>query len=87
MDLRSIIKGDAFDRSYEALMRKMRSAGITVSTVSTNSQSPAELSTMQNIARWGGGRYYRADDQTKIPKIVVREAKTVARSGIVTGRF
>ncbi|HEX6508702.1 MAG TPA: VWA domain-containing protein [Chloroflexota bacterium] len=79
--------GDAEDTSYEALVKRIRAGGVTVSTVATNGLGYADFQTMQNIARWGGGRYYRADDPASIPKIFLREARTVARSGIITGKF
>jgi uncharacterized membrane protein len=79
--------GDAEDSDYETLLKQIRKAGITVSTVATNGQGFADYQTMQNIARWGGGRYYRADDTNSIPRIFLREARTVARSGIIEGKF
>jgi len=33
---------------------------------------------MENIAAWGGGRFYQADDPSKIPDIFLREARTLA---------
>src|SRR5205085_5588083 len=79
--------GDAEDPTYQSLLTKIHKIGITVSTVATNGLGFNDFETMQNIARWGGGRYYRGDDPATIPKIFLREAKTVARSGIIEGKF
>lgn len=79
--------GDAEDPSYQQLVQTIRASGITVSTVGTNGLGRNDFQTMQNIARWGGGRYYQADDPSKIPQIFLREARTVARLGIVQGKF
>jgi hypothetical protein len=79
--------GDAEDPSYEQLVKSIRAGGVTVSTVATNGLGMSDFQTMQDIARWGGGRYYRADDSSRIPRIFLREARTVARSGIIEGKF
>lgn len=79
--------GDAEDASYERVVKRIRAGGVTVSTVGTNGLGLADYQTMANIARWGGGRFYRADNTASIPRIFLREARTVARSGIITGRF
>jgi uncharacterized membrane protein len=79
--------GDAEDPNYENVVKRIRAGGVTVSTVATNGQGFADFQTMRNIARWGGGRYYQADNAASIPKIFLREARTVSRSGIITGKF
>jgi uncharacterized membrane protein len=79
--------GDAEDAGYQKVVERIRAGGVTVSTVGTNGQGFADFQTMRNIARWGGGRYYQADNTASIPKIFLREARTVARSGIITGKF
>jgi uncharacterized membrane protein/Mg-chelatase subunit ChlD len=79
--------GDAVSHKYERVVKAIRAGGVTVSTVVTNALSPDEYKTMKEIARWGGGRYYQADDASAVPKIFVREARTVAGSGIIEGSF
>jgi uncharacterized membrane protein len=79
--------GDAEDPAYQSIVSQIHAAGITVSTVSTNGLGRNDFQTMRDIARWGGGRYYTADDPTKIPAIFLRETRTVARLGIVQGKF
>jgi len=79
--------GDAEDPAYQQLVQQIRAGGVTVSTVSTNGLGRNDFQTMQNLARWGGGRNYVANDPSKIPQIFLREARTVARLGIVEGKF
>jgi uncharacterized membrane protein len=79
--------GDAFDPSYQRVLTSIRAQGITVSSVATNGMGYSDISTMQNIARWGGGRFYNANNPNAIPQIFLREARTFARSGIITGKF
>ncbi|HET9919810.1 MAG TPA: glutamine amidotransferase [Ktedonobacteraceae bacterium] len=78
--------GDAFD-SYGQQVIKMASEQITVSTVATNSQSFQELGTMQQIATWGKGRFYRADDPTTIPQILLKETQQAARRAVINESF
>jgi uncharacterized membrane protein/Mg-chelatase subunit ChlD len=79
--------GDAEDSTYQQLVQSIRAGGVTVSTVTTNGAGRNDFQTMQQIAQWGGGRNYKADDPSKIPQIFLREARTVARLGIVPGKF
>src|SRR5579883_1713245 len=78
--------GDAFD-SYAAQVIKMANEQITVSTVATNSQSFQELDTMQQIAAWGKGRFYRADDPSTIPQILLKETQQAARRAVINESF
>jgi len=80
--------GDAED-NYFSLVSKIRKAGITVSTVATGAAGGgfADYGLMQDIARWGGGHYYPADNVNNIPQIFLKETKQIARTGIVEERF
>jgi uncharacterized membrane protein/NAD(P)H-hydrate repair Nnr-like enzyme with NAD(P)H-hydrate epimerase domain len=79
--------GDANDPRYKALATDIHRHGITISTVVTNAVVQSDKDTMRTIAKAGGGRYYEANETKSIPRIFLHEARTVARSGIVTGRF
>lgn len=79
--------GDARDPAYGSLVRAIRAGGVTVSTVVTNAVTSSDFRTMRDIARWGGGRYYQADDPSNVPRLFLREAHTVAHSGVVAGKF
>jgi hypothetical protein len=78
--------GDAFD-DYSAQVLKIAKENITVSAVATNSQSYQELGTMQQIANWGRGRFYRADDPTAIPQVLLKETQEAARRAIINEPF
>ena len=79
--------GDAYDNAYQTLLTKIRKAGINVSTVETNASVSSDFQTMRDIARWGGGKNYPADNVTSIPRILLKVARTVAHSSIIEGRF
>jgi Putative glutamine amidotransferase len=65
----------------------MAQENITVSTVSTNSADYQELGTMINIASWGKGRFYRADDPGIIPQVLLKETERAARRTIINESF
>lgn len=78
--------GDAFD-NYADQVIKMANEQITVSTVATNSQTFQQLDTMEQIANWGKGRFYRADDPTTIPQILLKETQQAARRALINESF
>ncbi len=63
--------GEAEKSGYEAILEKMRAAGITLSTVAVGSEADAEL--LQALANGGNGRFYMTDEFSDIPKIFARE--------------
>ncbi|MCA1595876.1 MAG: glutamine amidotransferase, partial [Chloroflexi bacterium] len=79
--------GDAEDPIYAAQAANIRAGGVTISTVATDGLGMADFGTMQLIAHAGGGRFYRAQDTASVPRIFLREARTVSRSGIIEGKF
>jgi uncharacterized membrane protein len=78
--------GDAFD-NYAPQTKKMALENISISTVATNSASVDELNTMINIASWGRGRFYRADDPSSIPQVLLKETERAARRTIINETF
>ncbi|MGH9370641.1 MAG: VWA domain-containing protein [Vicinamibacterales bacterium] len=66
--------GRSYPGEYEALVRKMVDARITVSTVAVGPSADPEL--LRNLARWGQGRAYVVADATQVPEIFVKEAKS-----------
>ncbi len=79
--------GDAFDSTYASTASRIASEQITISTVATNSASAQEFATMQQIADAGKGRYYRADNASTIPQILLEETKHAARRSIIADTF
>ncbi len=78
--------GDAFD-NYAPQVTKMAKENITVSTVATNASDYQELGTMINIASWGKGRFYRADDPGVIPQVLLKETERAARRTVINEPF
>jgi uncharacterized membrane protein len=78
--------GDAYD-SYASQVTKLANENITVSTVETNAMGPEDLATMQQIAQWGKGRFYRADDPSAIPQILLKETERAARRSLINETF
>ena len=78
--------GDATD-SYAAQVLKMASEHITLTVVGTNIGSYQDLTMMQQMASWGKGRFYRADDPNSIPQILFEETRQAARRAIIEEPF
>ncbi len=71
-----------------SLLDEFRQARITVSTVGVFPHSGGDLSRMEHIADYTGGRHYEVTTQAglaTLPKIFVKEAQTVRRSLIWEG--
>jgi len=64
---------------YE-LTSRMASDGITVSAVAVGADSDRAL--LEQIASWGGGRFYFTDSGTNLPQIFARESVTASKSAI-----
>jgi uncharacterized membrane protein len=71
--------GRSYPGEYEALVRKMTEARITVSTVAVGPSADPEL--LKNLATWGNGRAYAVADATQVPEIFVKEAKNAVTPG------
>jgi len=68
--------GRTYPDQYEALVRKMVDAQITVSSVAVGASADQEL--LRNIATWGKGHEYMVADPKELPQIFVSEAKNAA---------
>ena len=62
---------------FDALVRQMRTDGITVSTVAVGDDADRNL--MTRIARIGAGRFYNVTDSRLIPRIFMKETMRVTR--------
>jgi len=72
------IHGDA--SAYQNLVQGLRAQGITTSAVGINTHSdPGFMSNMQDIARWGGGRFYEADNTQQVPQLFLKESQVALR--------
>jgi len=70
--------------AYDALLADMKAAGITLSTIGTGGGSAQIL---RRLAEQSGGRYYEADDATRIPDIFLKETIRTAGEQIVEEPF
>jgi len=62
---------------YDALLKKMARAGITLSTVAVGNDADRDL--LDRLARLGGGQSYVVRDPRQLGQIFVREARTLRR--------
>jgi hypothetical protein len=71
-DGRSYDSGD-----YDAFITQLRSVGITVSTIGVGQDVDTDL--LERVARLGGGKYYPIDDARLLPRVFIKEARTVRK--------
>jgi uncharacterized membrane protein len=69
---------------YDAIIAKMKAAGITLSTVGAGGGSNPFL---ENLAKQGGGRFYDAANPSSIPDIFLKETQQVSGQQIVEETF
>ncbi len=58
---------------YQQLMETARAAQITLSTIAIGLDADTEL--LDQLARWGGGRYYFTADAADLPRLALRESE------------
>jgi Mg-chelatase subunit ChlD len=71
--------------AYQQLAESALSQGITLSTIAIGFDSDTEL--LDNLAQWGGGRYYFADDPEDIPRLTLQESEIARSDPSVEGVF
>jgi Ca-activated chloride channel family protein len=76
--------GESNERGYEALIARMQTAQITLSTLAIGSDADTRL--LSNLARIGGGRYYFTERGAQIPRIASKETTILTRNAIVEGQ-
>ena len=70
---------------FRGLLTRMSQEKITTSSVAVGAD--ADLALMQDVARWGGGRFYATRDEATIPQIVTAEAFIASRAQIIEEHF
>ncbi len=78
--------GDASD-NYFKQVTQMANEHITVSVVGTNIGAYQDLVMLQQIAAWGKGRFYRADNPNAIPQVLLQETRQAIRRAIIEEPF
>jgi Ca-activated chloride channel family protein len=69
---------------YEAILERMKAAGITLSTVGAGGGSNPFL---EGLAQQGGGRFYDAANPSSIPDIFLKETQQVSGQQIIEEPF
>jgi Ca-activated chloride channel family protein len=69
---------------YDAILQRMKAAGITLSTVGAGGGSNPFL---QGLAQQGGGRFYDAANPASIPDIFLKETQQVSGQQIIEEPF
>ncbi len=77
--------GDTTPADFERLVKRMVEAHISVSTVAIGREADREL--MANIARWGKGRAYYAEDPANVPQIFIEDTQNVSRATLIEEPF
>lgn len=75
----------AYGGNYERMTQLMREAGITLSTVAVGND--ADVALLQQLARWGRGRFYFTESGETIPTIFAKETVLVTRSYVEERSF
>jgi uncharacterized membrane protein len=75
--------GDATEpqpQPVQSFLQDARAAGITTSSIGVDVHGQARfMSYMQDIARWGGGRFYQSNNPSQIPDLFLKESLTSLR--------
>jgi uncharacterized membrane protein len=81
-----ILLTDGWSRSgqYDEILKTMKAAGITLSTVGAGGGANPFL---EQLAKAGGGRYYAAANPASIPDIFLKETQQVSGQQIVEEKF
>jgi uncharacterized membrane protein len=70
---------------FQELVERMAEDRITVSTVAVGQGADERL--LQNIARWGRGRFYRTEDSQSLPRIFAVETQLASNTTVVDQPF
>ncbi len=77
--------GHIGNSDYQELVLRMAKDQITVSTVGIGKDSETRI--LVNIANWGHGRFYLAEDSKAIPRIFARETELASNESLVEQPF
>jgi len=71
--------------NYEKLIKAAKQRDITITSLTFGTD--ADRATMQDFARWGGGKYYLVTDPKTVPAIFTREVMLASRSFLIEEPF
>ncbi len=70
---------------YQRLVETARAAKITLSTIAIGADS--DIALLDQLARWGGGRYYFADHPEDIPRLTLLESQIARANPVFEGNL
>jgi len=77
--------GDTAPADFDRLLKRMRDAKITVSTVTIGRTGDPEL--MARIAELGGGKSYVAEELEQVPQLFVEDTRNVSQTSLIEEPF
>ena len=77
--------GDTHPADFETLVKRMAGEKIVVSTVAVGTDADRTL--MSDIAKWGKGRAYVAENAESIPQLFIEETERAVRSNLLEESF
>ncbi len=77
--------GDTVPADFQRLLKRMVEAHISVSTVAVGTAAERDL--MADIAQWGKGRAYYAEDPSQVPEIFIEDTQNVSRATLIEEPF
>jgi uncharacterized membrane protein len=81
----ALTDGRSAPADFENLVKEMAKAGVTVSTVGVGEDTDTQF--LEQIAKWGQGRFYYTDVASYLPRIFVRESILAGRSALIEETF
>jgi uncharacterized membrane protein len=81
-----ISDGDHWNASPQ-ILRKVREAKITCTTVCITTHGQDEVNKMKAVAQATGGRAYHIKDPSELPAIYIKETRLISQSFVHTQRF
>jgi len=75
--------GDATEQNtqpVQTLLQGAEAKGVTTSAIAVDVHgNPQWMSYMQDLARWGGGRFYESNNPSQVPQLFLKESVTSLR--------
>lgn len=73
--------GDTQPADFQRLVKRMAEANITVTTVAIGAEADVVL--MENISKWGKGKFYYTVSPDRVPKIFIDETNRIVNESLV----
>ncbi|MFN8909458.1 MAG: VWA domain-containing protein [Betaproteobacteria bacterium] len=73
--------GDTQPADFQRLVKRMADNGITVTTVAIGGEADKAL--LENISKWGNGRFYFTESAERVPKIFIEETQRLVNESFV----